>query len=140
MLKNKWFTIGGVLVALVSLMVMGGAMFDGSLATFDNPTLAACNMTGLTVSGKLTLGATAYVEEYLEGNLKTRFTGRAGSYSGYVSRFNVSSYPIEWKAVISFRDGSGNNTEQYELAVTCSSENAGEVTFSEVELDALGAY
>jgi hypothetical protein len=133
MSKLKLLTIG---VVLLVLLVVVGAVFAGTLASFDNPRVANCNLDTLKISGTLRIGDTVYVEEYINGELNTRFTGRAGAYSGYVSYFGMSNYPYSWDFQLSFKDSSGATIEQYALEGTCTAEDVGQVTFTEVELDA----
>ena len=109
---------------------------DGELATFDNPELAACNLGGLSIRGTLTIATTVYVEEYLNGNLRNRFTGQGGRYSGYVSRFNAGQYPYDFTTMLIFKESDGSVIEQYAIEGDCTAEDTGSVKFYEVEQDA----
>ena len=132
MSKLKLLSISGVLLVLFAV---AGAVFAGTLATFDNPRVAICNLDTIRISGTLRIGDTVYVEEYINGELNNRFTGQAGAYSGYVSYFGLSSYPYSFEFLLSFKDKSGAIIEQYALEGTCTGEDAGQATFTEVELD-----
>ena len=132
MSKLKLLTVGGLL--LVGVMIAGW-VFAGTLARFDNPRVTVCNLDTLTISGTLRIGDTVYVEEYINGELNTTFTGQAGAYSGYVSYFGLSNYPYSWQFLLSFKDSSSKVIEQYAIEGECTDENQGKATFTEVELD-----
>ena len=121
-------------VAIAIILVIGSVVLAGQLASFDNPTVTACSLDGLKVSGTLIVSDTVHVEEYIEGNLNTTFTGRAGRYGGYVSYFSIGDYPYDWKATLSFKNTGGDIIEQYSLEVTCTALDKGTVTFREVDL------
>src|SRR5215207_8556192 len=110
MSKLKLLAFGSVLFVM---LVMVGAVFAGTRAIFDNPRVTVCNLDTLTISGTLRISDTVYVEEFINGELNTRFTGRAGAYSGYVSYFGMSNYPYSWEFQLSFKDSSGATIEQY---------------------------
>lgn len=138
MSKSKLFSLSAMLLTLVLLLLVVSSVFAGSLASFDNPRVTACSLSGITIAGTLRIGDTVYVEEYLNDNLSNTFTGAAGAYSGYVAYYNsASSLPYSWRTVFSFKDSSGTITEQYVLEGDCSAVDTGTATFREVELDTL---
>jgi hypothetical protein len=129
MSKLKLFAVG-----VMCLLVLVGAVLAGTRAVFDNPRVTVCNLDTLSVSGTLRISETVYVEEYIEGKLNTTFTGSAGAYSGYVSYFEMSSYPYSWKFLLSFKN-NGTVVEQYAIEGSCTAEDVGTVTFKEVQLE-----
>ncbi|MDQ7027435.1 MAG: hypothetical protein Q9P01_15885 [Anaerolineae bacterium] len=133
MSKSKLFSLSAVLLALFLLAVT--SVFAGNRASFDNPRVTTCSVSGITIAGTLRLSDTVYVEEYLNDNLTNTFTGAAGAYSGYVAYYSASSLPYTWRTVLSFKDSSGILLEQYVLEGDCSAVDTGTVTFREVELD-----
>ena len=132
MSKFKLLIVGCILLLV---FMVAGAVFAGTLAIFDNPRVTVCNLDTLTVSGTLRIGDTVYVEEYVDGELNTTFTGSAGAYSGYVSYFGLSNYPYSWEFFMSFKNSSGEVIEKYVLEGTCTAENEGKATFGEIDLD-----
>ena len=132
---KKLISFGSIVLMCVLLLAAVGSVYAGSLASFDNPRVTACSESGLTVSGTLRIGATVYVEEYLNDDLNNTFTGSAGTYSGYVAYYSADALPYTWRTVLSFKDGNGAIVEQYVLEGECHEANQGTVRFREVEVD-----